>query len=194
MFAPIRVVMAAVMIASPSLTVTTAHAETESEPPSHTTYLVSIQNADLAGNPPALLSIKVGTSLEEQKIASTPTPVKSIVSAQIAPQSTKVTETYDESSIKQIAEQLCDETFGKGQFFALDRIVTIESGWNIRAEEPTSHAYGLGQALPASKMAPYGSDYLVNPVTQLKWLMDYIRGRYVNPESALAFHISHGWY
>ena len=37
-----------------------------------------------------------------------------------------------------------------GQFAALNSIITHESGWNPNAVNPSSGAYGLGQALPAS--------------------------------------------
>ncbi len=62
--------------------------------------------------------------------------------------------------------------------------------WNSQG----SGAYGIGQALPASKMAKYGSDYMTNPQTQLKWMIDYVNGRYGGSCSALAFHNRNGWY
>lgn len=61
----------------------------------------------------------------------------------------------------------------------VDYIVSHESGWDpFNWNDGGSGAYGLGQALPASKMAPYGSDYKTNPVTQLKWANAYAIGRY----------------
>ena len=61
----------------------------------------------------------------------------------------------------------------------VDYIVDHESGWGVtKSNYSGSGAYGLGQALPASKMAPYGSDYLTNPVTQLKWANVYAKGHY----------------
>lgn len=100
----------------------------------------------------------------------------------------------DSSYIKQYAQKLCDQEFGNGQFQYLDRIVTAESGWNYRATEAHTGAYGLGQALPASKMLPFGEDYRTNPVTQLRWLMSYIAGRYGSPATAWQFHLAHNWY
>jgi uncharacterized protein YabE (DUF348 family) len=38
--------------------------------------------------------------------------------------------------------------------------------------------YGLGQATPGDKMAPFGADWETNPVTQLKWATSYADGRY----------------
>lgn len=58
-------------------------------------------------------------------------------------------------------------------------LVKHESGWNHTvANYEGSGAYGLGQALPASKMAKYGADYLTNPRTQLRWFFDYVEIRY----------------
>lgn len=62
--------------------------------------------------------------------------------------------------------------------------------WNYQG----SGAYGIGQALPASKMAPWGSDYMTNPWTQLRWMIDYVNGRYGGSCSALAFHNANGYY
>ncbi len=52
-----------------------------------------------------------------------------------------------------------------------------ESGWNEKAVNSSSGATGIAQALPASKMASYGADYLTNPATQIKWGLDYIKNR-----------------
>ena len=73
-------------------------------------------------------------------------------------------------------------------------IITKESGWSTTATNASSGAYGLGQALPAGKMAPYGSDYQTNPYTQLKWMYDYIVGRYGSMQGVGAFWASHHWY
>jgi hypothetical protein len=62
--------------------------------------------------------------------------------------------------------------------------------WNTQG----SGAYGIGQALPAEKMAPHGADYMTNPWTQLRWMISYVNGRYGGSCAALAFHNAHGWY
>ena len=62
--------------------------------------------------------------------------------------------------------------------------------WNYQG----SGAYGIGQALPAKKMAPYGADYMTNPWTHLRWMVAYVNGRYGGSCSALAFHNANGWY
>jgi Transglycosylase SLT domain len=80
------------------------------------------------------------------------------------------------------------------QLDAFDWIIEHESGWDVTAVNPSSGAYGLGQALPAIKMAPYGADYLTDPVTQIRWALAYMDERYGSPDSAQAFWEANGWY
>ena len=80
------------------------------------------------------------------------------------------------------------------QFSCLNEIYLHESNWDPSAENPSSGAYGLGQALPGDKMAPYGADWQTNPVTQLKWGLAYIKGRYGSPCGAWAFWQSNNFY
>ncbi len=60
----------------------------------------------------------------------------------------------------------------------VDWMVQHESGWKHTADNPSSSAYGLCQALPGSKMATAGADWKTNPVTQLKWCHSYALSRY----------------
>jgi hypothetical protein len=84
--------------------------------------------------------------------------------------------------------------FGLDQMPCLQQIWLKESGWNPKAKNPGSGAYGIPQASPASKMSVYGSDYLTNPATQIKWGLSYIKGRYKTPCGAWSFWQSHHWY
>ncbi|WP_323074855.1 aggregation-promoting factor C-terminal-like domain-containing protein [Limosilactobacillus reuteri] len=78
-------------------------------------------------------------------------------------------------------------------FSAIDYIVTHESGWRVNATNPSSGAYGLPQSLPGSKMAAAGKDWRTNPITQLKWMKNYV-SRYGGGPGAAAFWRSHHWY
>lgn len=81
------------------------------------------------------------------------------------------------------------------QFECLDALITMESHWNWRAINPTSGAYGIGQALPPVKMKSSGLDYMSNPYTQLKWLLKYTKNRYHNSGCrALYWHLKKGWW
>ncbi|MFF2383773.1 phage tail tape measure protein [Streptomyces sp. NPDC058108] len=70
------------------------------------------------------------------------------------------------------------------QWAALKNLWNGESGWNERALNKSSGAYGIPQSLPASKMASAGSDWKTNAGTQIKWGLSYIASRYGNPLNA----------
>lgn len=76
----------------------------------------------------------------------------------------------------------------------VDYIVQKESSWNYQAVNASSGATGLCQSWPASKMATEGSDYLTNPITQLKWCHKYATGRYGSWYSAFAFWQNNRWW
>lgn len=79
-------------------------------------------------------------------------------------------------------------------FTYVDFIVQKESGWNYRARNASSGAYGLCQALPGSKMASAGSDWATNPVTQLRWCDGYAKGRYGSWAAAYSFWQRNHWW
>ncbi|GAA1588317.1 lytic transglycosylase domain-containing protein [Actinoplanes couchii] len=80
------------------------------------------------------------------------------------------------------------------QFSCLNKLWKKESGWNYKATNPSSGAYGIPQSLPGSKMASAGSDWKTNPATQIKWGLGYIEGRYDTPCGAWSHSQSVGWY
>jgi len=84
------------------------------------------------------------------------------------------------------------------QFEALDLLLTMESHWNWRstgAKTTNGRAYGIPQALPASKMRVAGADYLTNPYTQINWALLYLKSRYQNNAMyALKHELKHGWW
>ncbi|WP_263301582.1 lytic transglycosylase domain-containing protein, partial [Streptomyces purpurogeneiscleroticus] len=80
------------------------------------------------------------------------------------------------------------------QFQCFSNIVERESGWNPQATNASSGAYGLVQALPASKMSSAGADWKTNPATQVKWGLNYMNERYGSPCGAWSFWQSHNWY
>jgi hypothetical protein len=80
------------------------------------------------------------------------------------------------------------------QLASFSQIISHESGWNVTATNPSSGSYGLGQALPASKMASAGADWKTNPTTQIKWAYDYMNSRYGSPNQAWDWWQAHHWY
>ncbi|QWZ08422.1 lytic transglycosylase domain-containing protein [Nocardioides panacis] len=109
----------------------------------------------------------------------------------------QVTETEDLTSQdpRTIARaMLPDFGFGSDQFSCLDSLYMGESGWNVHADNPSSSAYGIPQALPGSKMSSAGSDWEDNAATQIRWGLGYIQGRYGSPCGAWSFKQGNGWY
>jgi membrane-bound lytic murein transglycosylase MltF len=84
--------------------------------------------------------------------------------------------------------------WNESQWNCLSQLWQKESEWNPTAKNSSSGAYGIPQALPGSKMATAGSDWATNPATQIKWGLDYIKGRYGSPCGAWNFWLSHNWY
>jgi hypothetical protein len=84
--------------------------------------------------------------------------------------------------------------FGSDQFSCLESLWEKESGWDPAAENPSSSAFGIPQALPGSKMASAGADWQTNPATQIEWGLGYIRDSYGSPCSAWGHSEANGWY
>ena len=93
------------------------------------------------------------------------------------------------------AEKRCfDYGWSDADFQALVKLWNKESRWNPYACNSSSGAYGIPQALPASKMATYGTDYRTNYKTQIEWGLSYIKSRYGTPSSAWNHSCRKGWY
>ena len=93
------------------------------------------------------------------------------------------------------AEKRCfDYGWSDGDFQALVKLWNKESRWNPYASNSSSGAYGIPQALPASKMATYGTDYRTNYKTQIEWGLSYIKSRYGTPTAAWNHSCNKGWY
>ncbi|MBP3222411.1 MAG: G5 domain-containing protein [Actinomycetaceae bacterium] len=130
--------------------------------------------------------VKVGTG---EKSSSSPS------SSSSASSSTSSLPTVPAGSAQEIAHQMVLERgWGEDQFTCLVTLWNKESRWNYKAQNKSSGAYGIPQALPGSKMASAGADWRTNPATQIKWGLGYISGRYGTPCNALAHSKKTGWY
>jgi hypothetical protein len=84
---------------------------------------------------------------------------------------------------------------GSAQFGCLDELWDQESGWNAYAENPSSGAYGIPQALPGDKMASAGPDWQTDADTQIRWgVLDYIDPTYGDACGAERHEREFGWY
>ncbi|WP_432985735.1 transglycosylase SLT domain-containing protein [Dactylosporangium sp. CA-233914] len=84
--------------------------------------------------------------------------------------------------------------FGLDQMPCLEKLWDKESHWNVSASNKSSGAYGIPQAVPGSKMSTVGADWRTNPETQIRWGLNYIKGRYKTPCGAWSHSQSSGWY
>ena len=71
---------------------------------------------------------------------------------------------------------------------------TKGAGWNFRARNASSGAYGIPQSLPGSKMGTVAADWRTNPTTQITWGLQYIKASYGSPCSAWGHSQSVNWY
>lgn len=89
------------------------------------------------------------------------------------------------ATAKKILEE--DHGWGAAEYTCLVKLWEHESNWNYKAENPSSGAYGIVQALPPSKMNTVGTDWRTNAATQIKWGLIYIEDRYGTPCGAWSF-------
>lgn len=80
------------------------------------------------------------------------------------------------------------------QWHCLRRLWNLESSWRVHADNPSSNAYGIPQALPGKKMSSAGSHWRRNAHTQIRWGIGYVHGRYDGPCGAMRHKERHGWY
>lgn len=92
------------------------------------------------------------------------------------------------------ARMVAERGWGQDQYQCLDRLWEKESNWRWNADNPTSSAYGIPQALPGSKMSSAGADWATNPATQITWGLGYIADRYGTPCAAWGHSQARNWY
>ena len=127
-----------------------------------------------------LLSTRLRTSAAVLLSAATIAGVGAAVAPSMASASTP----------QEIAAQIVPAS----QLASFDQIISHESGWNVTATNASSGAYGLGQALPGSKMASVGADWQTDATTQIKWALNYMDSTYGSPNAAWNFWQAHNWY
>lgn len=81
--------------------------------------------------------------------------------------------------------------WGEKQFSCLSNLWQKESGWNPKAQNKSSGAYGIPQALPGYKM---GKGWRTDANVQIRWGLKYIEGRYETPCGAWSSFKKKGWY
>lgn len=85
-------------------------------------------------------------------------------------------------AVQQQVRQMMLRFWDASQWSALNSLVQAESSWNPNARNPSSGAYGLFQALPASKIDKYGPRNTVKAQTDFG--LNHIRDHYGSPAAA----------
>lgn len=138
-----------------------------------------------------------GAVVDRQAVASAVTvpPVTQIIRVGTMEVATGVDITVSPGSAQEVGQQLAAARgWGDDQFACLLQLWNHESGWRVNAENRSSGAFGIPQALPGSKMASVADDWRTNPATQITWGLNYIAGRYSTPCGAWSSFQAKGWY
>ena len=122
-------------------------------------------------------NVEVSRELVSEEVTLEPVPEIVVVGAkaEIPPERTQCANWAREAGVAEEDLQV-----------ALD-LIYHESGCRYNATNARSGAYGIPQALPGNKMATKGDDWETNPVTQIRWMIDYINGRYGGWQQAMNF-------
>ena len=148
----------------------------------------------LVGQPKADYDAEVLTPLHAAQAARAEAAIKTSAKAKVLKVTAKIV-----APAAMVAGSHADWMRAAGiaesDFGYVDPIIDRESGWGVtKYNYGGSGAYGIGQALPASKMAVYGSDYMTNPVTQLRWANAYATSRYGSWAGAYSHWMArHSW-
>ena len=103
------------------------------------------------------------------------------------------TEKVSEGDPREIGRALIAEFgFSAEQFTCLDSLYVSESNWRVDADNPTSSAYGIPQALTSMHDLP--ADYMTSAEAQIRWGLEYIQRSYGTPCNAWSFKQGNGWY
>ena len=99
---------------------------------------------------------------------------------------------------QEILDYLLQETLNMGwttnDYEAAVNIMIKESSINPNSVNKSSGACGLFQAYPCNKAIRQYPDYMNNYKSQVKWGLNYIKGRYTTPVKAWKFWQEHKWY
>lgn len=128
-------------------------------------------------------NIEISRTLVSEEVKREPVPEIVIIGAKssIAPERQQCAEWAREAGVSEDDLSV-----------ALD-LIYHESGCRVDAAN-ASGAYGIPQAKPGSKMGSAGSDWETNPVTQIRWMIGYVNGRYGGWQGAMTWWWEHHWY
>lgn len=140
----------------------------------------------------AVTQVAEAASRKDRRAATDPTKAAALTATGVVAEAR--TEDISEADPRVIAQALMPQ-FGfslSDQWSCLDNLYVSESGWQVDADNPTSTAYGIPQALTGLHDLPPG--YMTSAEVQIRWGLEYIRNSYGTPCSAWAFKRENNWY
>jgi hypothetical protein len=154
--------------------------------------------ANVSVGAPAKLSIAVPASLAATAIALTPkaaTPIALTPKAVTPKAATPIALPAIAGTPRQMAYAVAVRAgLSAQQWSCLSQLWQQESKFQTTVRNGRSGAYGIPQALPASRMASAGADWRTNPVTQIQWGLRYISTRYGTACTAWSHWKRYRWY
>jgi hypothetical protein len=124
----------------------------------------------------------------------TSTDKKQALDQESGGQATRVEDLADQDP-REVARRLMPEYgLSEGEFGCLDELWISESDWDPSADNPTSTAYGIPQALTGGTHDNLPEDYMTNPVSQVRWGLWYIKNSYGSACAAWEFKQANNWY
>ncbi|QSB05870.1 hypothetical protein [Natronoglycomyces albus] len=163
----------------------------------HQTYIIEVADADAETKASMVIEYasEWASELSEAEEAAIEAAAVAEANRNTNPTSVNVPGSCDEFSGNRATGCAINLEWGFDleQFACLEKLWTKESGWNHLAENSIG-AYGIPQSLPGSKMESEGSDWRTNAVTQIRWGLGYIQGRYGQPCAAWAHSQANNWY
>ena len=160
-----------------------------------TTYVATYENGVEVGRVTQAEILAAAPAAEVVLVGTTSGSSSSTASSGSSEAAAAPVQTYSGGDPRAIAQSMvAARGWGADQWSCLDRLWQRESNWNPSAQNRSSGAYGIPQALPGSKMGTVAADWRTNPVTQITWGLNYISGRYGTPCGAWGQSQSVGWY
>jgi hypothetical protein len=124
----------------------------------------------------------------------TSTDKKQALDQESGGQVTRVEDLADQDP-REVARRLMPEYgLSEGEFSCLDELWVSESDWDPSADNPTSTAFGIPQALTGGTHDNLPEDYMTNPVSQVRWGLWYIKNSYGSACAAWEFKQANNWY
>jgi hypothetical protein len=176
---------------------TLAQSTTPSTPaPSSSSSTAAAPTSASSSTPPVPSSTSTSTATRSETPlpSQTPTTSKTTTPPTTSSSSSSSSSNMGYNATPAQAKAIAESVVPSSQFLCFSNIIERESSWNVHATNPSSGAYGLGQALPADKMASMGPDWRNSALLQIKWALAYMTGRYGSPCAAWAFWQAHDWY